>query len=79
MWFMRGSALTLPRPAIYAIKKPKGLGGEYQVAGANRRFALRFIEKSRVRGCHRSAVAQLYSLGHMILLRFPDADYVAEI
>ena len=30
----RGSALTLPRPAIYAIKKPTGLGGEYQFAGA---------------------------------------------
>ena len=31
----RGSALTLPRPAIYAIKKPTGLGGEYQFAGAD--------------------------------------------
>jgi hypothetical protein len=27
---MRGSVGALPRPAIYAIKKPKGLGGEYQ-------------------------------------------------
>ena len=31
---MRGSALTLPRPAIYAITNPKGLRGEYQFAGA---------------------------------------------
>jgi hypothetical protein len=31
---MRGSVGALPRPAIYAIKKPKGLGGEYQFAGA---------------------------------------------
>jgi hypothetical protein len=32
---MRGSVGALPRPTIYAIKKPKGLGGEYQFAGAD--------------------------------------------
>ena len=54
------SACNTLRPAIYANKKPKGLGGEYQVAGANARWRCLF----RIRGSrHESAVAQLFSLG----------------
>ena len=60
VWLRGEVLLTLPRPETYAIKKPKGLGGEYQVAGANRRWRLPF----RCRGSRReSAVAQLFSLG----------------
>jgi hypothetical protein len=52
--------VALPRPETDANKKPKGLGGEYQVAGANRRWRCQF----RCRGSRReSAVAQLFSLG----------------
>ena len=61
---MRGVLVTLPARQPDANKTNKGLGREYQVAGANRRPALRFIEKSQVGGCRRSAVAQLFSLGH---------------
>jgi len=39
---MRGSALTLPRPAIYAIKKPRGLRGEYQFAAGNAGWPVQF-------------------------------------
>ena len=57
--YAEGAHNTL-RPAIYAIKKPRGLEGEYQVAGANRRWCGPF----RCRGSRReSAVAQLFSLG----------------
>ena len=53
------SAANTLRPAIYGNKKTKGLEGEYQVAGANRRWRLQF----RYRGSRReSAVAQLFSL-----------------
>jgi hypothetical protein len=57
---MRGSALTLPRPAIYAITNPKGLRGEYQVAGADADhvFGSAFAV-DRLGGA-----AQLLSLGH---------------
>ena len=58
------SACNTLRPAIYANKKTTGLGGEYQVAGANRRWRCQF----RYRGSRRrSAVAQLFSLGSMTL------------
>jgi hypothetical protein len=63
---MRGSVSALPRPETDANKKPKGLGGEYQVAGANRRWRCPF----RCRGSrHESAVAQLFSLGGYTLMK----------
>ena len=58
-----GSASYTPRPVAHAIKNPKGLKWEYQVAGANRRWRCQF----RCRGSRReSAVAQLFSLGSKI-------------
>jgi hypothetical protein len=52
--------LHLPARQPDAIKINTGLGGEYQVAGANRRWRCQF----RCRGSRReSAVAQLFSLG----------------
>jgi hypothetical protein len=58
---MRGSVGALPRPAIYAIKKPKGLGGEYQFAGADAAYAFgsAFAVDSLV------GAAQLLLLGHV--------------
>jgi hypothetical protein len=53
--------VTLPRPETDANKNPKGLGGEYQVAGAN---ALRFAFRCRG-SCRESAVAQLSTSGVM--------------
>jgi hypothetical protein len=64
---MRGSVGALPRPAIYAIKKPKGLGGEYQFAGTDRRWRFAFRRRGRYHG---SAAAQLLSLGHELYDRF---------
>jgi len=55
---MRGSVGALPRPAIYAIKKPKGLGGEYQFAGAAADYA--FGSAFAVDRC--GGAAQLLSL-----------------
>jgi len=57
---MRGSVSPTSPPSNDANKKPRGLSGEYQVAGANRRWRCQF----RCRGSRReSAVAQLFSLG----------------
>ena len=41
---------------------------EYQVAGANADCARRFAEKSRVGGCHKSGVPELWTLGHIAQL-----------
>ena len=32
VWLCGEVLVALPRPETYAIQKPKGLGGEYQVA-----------------------------------------------
>jgi len=39
---MRGSVSALPRPETDANKKPKGLGGEYQIAAGNAGWRIQF-------------------------------------
>ena len=65
--------VALPRRETDANKKPKGLGGEYQVAGANRRYRC---------GCNprrESAVAQLFSLGSKTRIDFMKTNTVQKI
>jgi membrane protease YdiL (CAAX protease family) len=72
---MRGSALTLPRPAIYAITNPKGLRGEYQFAGAdaNDTFGSAFAVDSL------GGAAQLLSRRHSPLLQLDIVNKAANL
>jgi hypothetical protein len=66
---MRGSVGALPRPAIYAIKKPKGLGGEYQIAaGKSRcpcqlRLIYEFVRHTFISTSRSAAVPEFLTLG----------------
>ena len=61
---MRGVLVSLPARFAHAIKKPKGLKWEYQIAAGNAGCPFQFRYRG---GRNQSRVPELWTLGHMKL------------